>query len=62
MVSFLAEVRIFRFWPKTMDYSTWFDFWESKKSLEIWMPLERASQEKQNGANFSSVAPSAEEL
>ena len=26
------------------------------------MPSERASQGKQNGANFSSVAPSSEEL
>ena len=33
MVSFFADVEIFRFWPKTMDYSPWFDFWESKKVL-----------------------------
>ena len=26
------------------------------------MPSERVSQEEQNGANFSSVAPSSEEL
>ena len=26
------------------------------------MPLDRASQEKQNGTNFGSVAPSSEEL
>ena len=26
------------------------------------IPLERASQEEQSGANFSSVAPSSEEL
>ena len=34
MVSFFAEVKIFRFWPKTMDYSPWFEFLESKNSLE----------------------------
>ena len=26
MVSFFAKVKIFRFWPKTMDYNPWFDF------------------------------------
>ena len=26
MVSLLAKVKIFRFWPKTMDYNPWFDF------------------------------------
>ena len=34
MVAFFNTVKIFRFWPKTMDYSPWFDFWESKKSSE----------------------------
>ena len=62
MVSFFAEVKIFRFWPKTMDYNPWFDFWESKKSVEIKIPSERASQGEQNGANVSFVAPSNEEL
>ena len=38
MVSFLAEVKIFRFWPKTMDYNKAFFFLESKKSLEISIP------------------------
>ena len=33
MVSFLAKVQIFRLWPKTMDYSPWFSFWELKKVL-----------------------------
>ena len=33
MVSLLAEVKIFRFWPKTMDYSPWFHFWESKSKV-----------------------------
>ena len=60
--SFLAEVKILIFRPKTMDYSPWFDFWESEKSLEIRIPSERASQEEQNGTNFSFVAPSSEEL
>ena len=31
MVSFFAKVKIFRFWPKTMDYNPWFDFWSPKK-------------------------------
>ena len=44
-----------------MDYSPWF-VWESKKSLEKRIASEQASQEEQNGANFSSVAPFSEEL
>ena len=31
MILLLAEVKIFRFAPKTMDYSTWFDFGSRKK-------------------------------
>ena len=62
MKSFLAEVKIFIFRPKTMDYSPWFDYWESKKCSEIRIPLERASQEEQNGTSFRFVAPSSEEL
>ena len=31
MVSFFAEVKIFRFWQKTMDYNPWFDFGSPKK-------------------------------
>ena len=62
MESFLAEVKIFIFRPKTMDYSPWFDFWESKKRFEKRMPSERACQEEQNDTNFSFVAPSSEEL
>ena len=62
MKSFFAEVKIFIFRPKTMDYSPWFDFWESKNIYEKSIPSERASQEEQNGVNFSSVAPSSEEL
>ena len=34
MVSFFAEVKIFRFWPKTIDYSPWFDFRSSKKVVK----------------------------
>ena len=45
-----------------MDYSPWFDFLESKKRFEIRIPSERASQEELNGANFSFVAPSSEEI
>ena len=33
MVSFVSEVKIFGFCPKTMDYSPWFDTCESEKSL-----------------------------
>ena len=62
MKSCFAKVIIFIFRPKTMDYSPWFDFWESKKSLEKNIPSEKASQEEQNDANFSFMAPSSEEL
>ena len=62
MKSFFAKVKIFILRPKTMDYSPWFDFCESKKSFEIMIPSERASQGEQNGANFSFLALSSEEL
>ena len=62
MKSYLAKVQIFIFRPKTMDYSPWFHFSESKKSFEKGMPSERAPQEEQNGANFSFMGPSSEEL
>ena len=62
MKSFIAKVKFFIFRPKTMDYSPWFDFWKSKKSLDIRIPSERAYQEEQNGTNFSFVPPSSEEL
>ena len=31
MVSYFAEVKIFCFWEKTMNYNPWFCFPESKK-------------------------------
>ena len=31
MESFFDKVKMFRFWPKTMDYNPWFDFPESAK-------------------------------
>ena len=62
MESFFAEVKIFIFKPKTMDYSPWFGFRESKKSLEKRIPSERASQGEQNGTKFSFVVPSSEEF
>ena len=37
-ILFFAEVKFFSFWPKTMDYSSRFDVWESKKSLEKSVP------------------------
>ena len=52
MVLFFAQAKIFIFRPKTVDYSPWLDFWESKKSLEIKIPLERASQGEQNDATL----------
>ena len=33
MISLFAEIKFFRFWPKTMDYSPWFDSWESQTVL-----------------------------
>ena len=39
MVSFFAEVKFFRFWPKTMDYSQGVFFDESEKSFEKSIPL-----------------------
>ena len=33
LVSFLAKVNFFSFWPKTMDYNPWFDFESPKKVL-----------------------------
>ena len=62
MEYFFAKVKIFIFGSKTMDYSPWFQFWESKKCFEKMIALERASQEEQNGTNFSFIAPSSEEL
>ena len=49
--------------PETMDYSPWFsarigNFPFRQKRIS----LERASQEQQNGTNFSFVAPFIEEL
>ena len=37
LVLFFAEVNIFRFWSKTMNYNPWFRFWESEKVLrKVW--------------------------
>ena len=36
--SFFAKVKIFRFWPKTMDYNPWFAFRQSKKVFEKSLP------------------------
>ena len=40
---------------ETVDYSPWF-------SAKYKFPLEKASQEEQNGTNFCFIAPSSEEL
>ena len=48
---------------KMPDYSPW--FLAKNRKLGFWqmrISLERASQEEHNGANFSFVAPSIEEL
>ena len=54
LVSFFAEVKIFNFWIKTMDYSPWFDFWESGKSFEKSMAL--CSKRKENLIALVSAA------
>ena len=54
MVSFLAKVKIFRFWPKTMDYSPWFDFSGPKKVLRKVCHLN--GNEKRNLIAIVSVA------
>ena len=47
MVSFLAKVKIFRFWQKTMDYNPWFDFFGSPK--KVWRKVcHRKGNEKKN--------------
>ena len=54
MVSFFDKVKIFRFWPKTMDYNPWFDFWERKKVLrKVYRPK---GNEKRNLMALVSVA------
>ena len=53
-MKFFEEVKIFRFWPKTMDYNPWFDFRESEKSLRIVCRLK--VHEKTNLMALVSVA------
>ena len=52
--SFTAKVKNFRFWPKTMDYNPWFDFWRSKKVLRKACQLN--VHEKRNLVALVSVA------
>ena len=54
MAFFFAELKIFRIWPKTMDYNPWFDFWSPKKVMRKPYLL----KEKSNGVCFCCVAPS----
>ena len=38
LAAFFAEVQIFNFWPKTMDYnlySPWFRFWSPKYRVHV---------------------------
>ena len=41
MESFFAKLKISIFRPKTMDYSPWFDIWESEKISEKKIPYKR---------------------
>ena len=54
MKSFLAEVKIFRFWPKTMDYSQVFFFGSPKKVVRKVCHLK--GNEKRNLMALVSVA------
>ena len=65
MISCFAEIKIFQFWPKTMDYSPWFDIWESKKVGKLDDLADIIGKSISRGAectNFSFVAPSSDEL
>ena len=64
MVSFFfAKVKIFRFWPKTMDYITHgLIFVSPKKVLGKVCNLIGNEKKKSNGACFSCIAPSSGEL
>ena len=54
MQFFFAEVKIFRFWPKTMDYSPWFFSGSPKKVLrKVCHPT---GNEKRNLKALVSVA------
>ena len=54
MVSFFTGVKIFGFWPKTMDYSPWFDFGGLKK---VWRKVYHLEgNEKRNLMALVSVA------
>ena len=54
MVSCFSKVKIFKFWPKTMDYSPWFDFRNPKKVLrKVYHP---EGNEKRNLMALVSVA------
>ena len=51
--------------PKLIPWTIVHGFWPENKNFEFGgkrILLERASQEKHNGANFSFIPPSCEEL
>ena len=54
MKLFFAKVKIFRFWPKTMDYSPWFFFWECEIFLR--KVCHSKGNEKRNLMALVSVA------
>ena len=54
LVSLLAKVKIFRFRPKTMDYSPWFHFCETKKVVR--KVCHSKGNEKRNLMALVSVA------
>ena len=62
MVSFLANVKFFRFWPITMDYSPVLFLEVQKKAFEKRMPPYSNRRDKSNGACLSHIAPLSAEL
>ena len=57
-----AILLLFSFRPKTMDYSPWFDFWESKNVLEKRIPRKENIKGNKTAQISEFVAPSSEEL
>ena len=54
MAFFSDNVKIFRFWPKTMDYNPWFDFGSPKKVVR--KARHSKENEKRNLLTLFSVA------
>ena len=58
---FLPKLKFSDFGQKPWTIVHGLTFGSPKKRFEVRMPSERASQEEQNGANFSFIAPSTVE-